>query len=318
MSNHEISTTPVVSTVDRIGPTHARELKPLVGMHCSIRQGEPLHDMRLDFDLSCGAAPVRIDDQHFELALRTCFVSLSRENCVVIPNSGYAHNLDTGKFKSSEVQKSEALGSAEAGGGLDFSADGISAIGGLFKAKIGGQRKKTNNVEAHIEKDERVVLVSSSGQDRWCVGDRVRGDARRSDGLLSGDYFNELRGSDEEALPLCRLQWERPSEPMGLTLTVTGSISSIVALKPGQSIAAGIDAIKLWTTLKRRGARAAHDHEERLKAYVAGFAVAKKIRHAQESAGLSIPDGEFVILKLSLCPHTEAQPESNNQSANDE
>src|SRR5687767_14511935 len=84
----------VVSKVERLGPTHVPGLERLVGLNSNIRQGEPLDDIRLDFDLSCGIAPLKIGNQDFQLGMRTCFVSLQVRNCDVHVGSRYEHWLD--------------------------------------------------------------------------------------------------------------------------------------------------------------------------------------------------------------------------------
>lgn len=175
---------PVVGTVDRLGPTHAHGLERLVGINSNIRQGEPIDNIRLDFDLSCGIAPLRIGNHDFQMGLRTCFVSLQLQNCEVHVGSRYEYWLDLGAIKASSTQRAATESSRNAGVSVEASADGLRGLAALAaKLGLGASWKRNSKSEAITKQSMRIELVVTSGQDRWRVGDLTRGDARRPDGI---------------------------------------------------------------------------------------------------------------------------------------
>ena len=294
---------PTIGRIDRIGPTHAQGLEHLVGVNSNIRQGEPLDDMRLDFDVTCGIAPLQINDRNFEVGLKTCFVSLERENCTIHPHSLYEYWLDAGAFKASAHQKTTAGRAHGVDAAVNADIDPTKGIAG-FKAKFGFgiTRKRNENSETSTEQNERVELVVTSGQDRWRIGDRHRGDARRPDSLLSGEYFSEIRDHNDPR-PLCRLQWSNYAVPMLVTITISGSFGSMLIFSPEKTRLEN-SAVKTgaWKTLRRRSSQAAKRHETALRAHIAGFAVAKRINETQQKAGEQVLPNEFIILRLTLFP----------------
>jgi hypothetical protein len=306
---------PTVSKIDTIGPTHAQGLEWLVGVHSNIRQGDPLSDMRLDFDATCGIVPLQISDRDYEMGLKTCFVSLDRQNCSLHPHSSYEYWLGIGAFKASEVQKITSGHSKEAGAAVNLNLDSVKGVAGL-KARfgLGASRKRNEKTEALTEQSERIELVVTSGQDRWRVGDRYRGDARRPDGLLSGEYFGEQHEHNDPK-PLCRLQWDDHATSALITITISASLSSLLIFAPTKRDAEGNNvAAAAWTILRRRSAQVSKKHEATLRAHVAGLAVAKRIQKAQQKAGEQVLPNEFIILRLTLIPLHDGDSISPNES----
>ena len=290
-----------VRTIQKLGPTHARGLRLLVGISSNIRQGEPIDDMRLDFDLGCGIAPLRINDRNFELGLRTCFVSLDLQNCEVLSTSRYEHRLDIGAFKASEVQKTTISRAREAGAGINVQVDSARGLAGAVKLGLGIFHKRDAKSEAITEQSVRVELVVLSGQDRWRVGDLTPGHARRPDDLLSGAYFLEERSKDGDPSPLCRLKWLDHTASMVATISVTASFGSLLIFHSNQSGAqtknVGDDT---RTTLKHGSKRAESDHESLLRANVAGLVAAKQIRNAQKRASNEVLQNEILIVRQTV------------------
>lgn len=291
-----------VRTIQKLGPTHARGLRRLVGISSNIRQGEPIDDMRLDFDLGCGIAPLRINDRNFELGLRTCFVSLDLQNCEVLPGSRYEHRLDIGAFKASEINKTTISRARGAGAGINVEADSTRGLAALaVKLGLGVFRKRNAESETITEQSVRVELVVLSGQDRWRIGDLTRGDARRPDGLLSGAYFLEERSKDGDTSPLCRLKWLDHTASMIATISVTASFGSLLIFHSNQSGAQteNVDD-DTRTKLKRESKRAESDHESLLRAHVAGLVAAKQIRNAQKRVNNDVFQNEFLIVRQTV------------------
>lgn len=301
-----------VRAVRKIGPTHARGFDRLVGLSANIRQGEPPDDMRLDFELSCGMAPLVVGKKSFEMGLRTCLVSLDRENSEILVGSAYESWLERGKFKASESQRSSSQRSHEASINLGAEVDSTSLLARLAtKLRLGASRKRATTSEAVTKQDTRVELIVTSGQDCWRVGDPLRGDARRSDRILSGAYFREEKTKDGDPLPLCRLATSDEKLPMQLTIAATASFGSLLVFKDGAALSAHTkDHSQAVTILKRRAREAHASHGELLKAYIAGLVTAKKLHDAQVRAGAALRDNEFLIAQLTL--HVSSG-ETNNQ-----
>jgi hypothetical protein len=299
----------VVNAV-RLGPTHARGLERLVGINSNIRQGEPLDDIRLDFDLSCGIAPLRIGNHDFQMGLRTCFVSLHLQNCEVHVGSRYEYWLDFGAIKTSATQRTTSAISKNAGVSVEASAEALRGIAAIAaKLGLGASWKRDTKSEAVTKQSMRVELVVTSGQDRWRVGDLTRGDARRPDGILSGDYFLEERTKDGETLPLCRLRWLNHADPMHVTISVTAAFGSVLIFDSDPVKNHG-DALTDDTRaqMKRRSAKAESDHEALLRAHVAGLVAAKRLRNAQTRAADDLVNNEFTIARLTVQCQPDVAP----------
>jgi hypothetical protein len=292
----------VVKGVLRLGPTHVPGLERLVGLRSNIRQGEPLDDIRLDFDLSCGIAPLRIGNRDFQMGLRTCYVSLRLENCEIHVGSCYEHWLDLGEYKANTMQRTTTASSRGAEASLEASADTLRGIARLA-AKLGlvASGKRDAQTEAVTKQSLRIELVVTSGQDRWRVGDLTRGDARRPDGILSGDYFLEEKAKDGEPKPLCRLRWIDHSEPMQITVSLTAAFGSLLIFEsdPAQHLD---DALtdEARAKLKRRSAKAESDHDQLLRAHVAGLTAAKRLRPIHAQSADDLISNEFTIARLTL------------------
>jgi len=304
--------TQVVNAV-RFGPTHARGLERLVGVNSNIRQGEPIDDIRLDFDLSCGIAPLRIGDHDYQMGLRTCFVSLQLQNCEVHVGSRYEYWLDLGAIKASTTHRTTSANSRNAGVSVEAGADPLRGVAALAaKIGLGAAWKRDSKSETVTKQSIRVELVVTSGQDRWRVGDLTRGDARRPDGILSGDYFLEQRTKDGETLPLCRLRWLDHSDPMHVTISVTAAFGSLLIfdtdpVKNSRDVLTN-DA---RSQMKRRSGKAESEHEELLRAHVAGLVAAKRLRSAQTRVAGDLLNNEFTIARLTLQCQSDAPPEAS-------
>jgi hypothetical protein len=307
--------TQVVNRVRRLGPTHVTGLERLVGLTSNIRQGEPLDDIRLDFDLSCGIAPLKIGSDDFQLGLRTCFVSLRLQNCDVKVGSRYEHWLDLGDIKTSATHHSAVTHSRNAGVSVDASADSLRGLAALAaKLGLGISWKRDAKSETMTNQTLRIELVVTSGQDRWRVGDLTRGDARRPDGILSGDYFLEERTNDGEPLPLCRLRWVDQSESIQVTISITAAFGSLLIFESDPARSRN-DALTddARARLKRRSAKVESDHEELLRAHVAGLVAAKRLRNAQHQAIDELVNNEFTIARLTL----QSDPNDQRVTASD-
>lgn len=258
--------------------------------------------MRLDFELSCGIAPVRINSENFELGLRTCFVSLERENCEINGDSKYKHLLDIGAFRASEFQKktTDRARGAEVGVSVNVEpARGIAAIAAKLGLLARGKREAKS--ESVTEQSVRVELVVTSGQDRWRVGGLAWGDARTPEGILSGDYFLEERTEDGDPLPLCRLRWIDRGMPMQVTIAVIVSFGSLLIFRSGEtgSPPEGVTG-EARKVLRRRSQQALSEHEGLLRAHVAGLVAAKKLHDAQVRAGRDVLNNEFTVVRETL------------------
>jgi hypothetical protein len=300
----------VVNTVQRLGPTHVPGLERLVGLNSNIRQGEPLDDIRLDFDLSCGIAPLRIGNHDFQMGLRTCFVSLQLQNCEVHVGSRYEHWLDLGAIKASATQRTSTASSRNAGLSVEASADPLRGIAALAaKLGLGASWKRDAKSEAVINQSMRIELVVTSGQDRWRVGDLTRGDARRPDGILSGDYFLEERTKDGETSPLCRLKWINQSNPMHVTISVTAAFGSLLIFEsdPTQNLS-NVLTDDTRAQMNRRSTKAESDHEVLLRAHIAGLVAAKRLRNAQTQGANNLLNNEFTIALLTVQTHPHGVP----------
>lgn len=258
--------------------------------------------MRLDFDLSCGIAPLRIGDRDFEMGLRTCFISLRRENCEVHVASRYEHWLELGAVKTTSTQRTSRANSRGIAGSLGASADALRGMA-TFAAKLGllGSWRREGNSEAVTQQNARIELVVTSGQDRWRIGDLTRGDARRPDGVLSGNYFLEERTKEGETLPLCRLRWIDKSEMMQVTILATAAFGSLVIFESASAQERrDVMTEDVRSKLKRRAAKAESEHDDLLRAHVAGLVAAKRLRDAQAHAPGDLIKNEFTVALLTL------------------
>ncbi|MBQ0824257.1 hypothetical protein KBI52_29085 [Microvirga sp. HBU67558] len=307
--------TGTVKGVLKIGPTHAAGLHRLVGMNADIRQGEPFDRMSLDFELTCGVAPLRISGRDFDMALRTCFVSMSRENCTTQVGTHYEHWLGTGDFKVVTTGVSRLERGREAGVSAGAEADsqkGLARVFGSFR--FGFNRKRNHTNESTVRQDARVELVVTSGQDRWRVGDLTRGDPRRQDGILSGAYFQEARSEDGDPKPLCLITRTDPAETVRVNLQVSASFGSLSITRDG-SPADETDQTGARTLLRRRAKASIAQHkqaENDLRARVAGLVVAKGLRDAQIQAGLTVAENEFLIAQQTILVPNEDHKETHD------
>lgn len=304
MTTREVSGAPSlgVRAVSKLGPTHARGFDHLVGLNADIRQGEPSDNMRIDFELSCGVAPVALRQVGFEVALRTCFVSLDRRNSEILVGSAYESWLGRGTFKASESQRTSLKRGHEASINLGAEVDPTSLIARVkAKLRLGASRKRATMSEAITRQDTRVGLVVTHGQDRWRIGDPLRGDARRPDGILSGAYFREERTKDGDPVPLCRLATSDKTLPVQLTISATAFSGSLLVFKDGAALSAHTkDHRQVLAILTRRARQAQVSHGELLKAYIAGLVAAKKLHDAQARAGAALLENEFLIAQITL------------------
>lgn len=301
---------PSVAGVIKIGPTHADGLLSLVGLNSNVRQGDPLSAMHLDAEVSCGVAPLRVGGHDYNLALRTCHLSLARENCEVEIGSRYEFWLNDGKFEASAVQRQTLDRSHERGLNIGAEGDSNKGLARFFGGlKWSRSRAQGDKIEAITQQNARIELIAAAGQDRWTIGDALRGDARREDRLLGGVYFNEGADNDE-VKPLCILSCTDQRARLSVTLTASVSFGSLIISRGGkwateedQKGARKILKKKASTALKehdKREATALKDHNAELRARVAGLVLAKSIREAQSRMGLEVPDNEFVIAQQTL------------------
>jgi hypothetical protein len=292
----------IVKTVHKIGPTHAHGLDRLVGLNANIRQGEPLNDMRLDFELSCSIAPISFGENAYEMALRTCFVSLDRKNCEVQVGTAYESWLERGAFKVSESRVTSSQRSNEANAGVGAEIDSMNLLARMAaKFRFGVARKHDTTSKAIAKQDLRTELVITSGQDRWRIGDLIRGDPRRADRILSGAYFREEITSDGDPVPLCRLFLSDERSPMQVTISATASFGSLLIFKEGAVLSAKTkERSQTEAVLRRRSRQAEAVHGELLRAYIAGLVAAKKLHDAQVRAGAAIAENEFLIGRLTV------------------
>ncbi len=297
---------PSVKSVQRVGPTHAQGLQNLVGLYANIRQGEPCDQMRLDFEMTCGEAPMRVGSQDFRLGLRTCFVSLKRENCQIRVGSLYEHGLEAGAYKSKATER-EAIEKQSQAGASASGDIGVSA-GMSLKARLaagfsfGRKKRKTLSTEITNQQNTRIELIAASGQDRWQLGNSIRGDARRTDGMLIGAYFNEVRGEDGDPHPLCVIERTVAEQRAEINIRASAPLGSlIVKSTQGEPTEAAIK--DTHAQLRRRGASAARDHsaaEEKLRSQIAGLVVGKALRKAQLHGGAQLEEGTFLIAQQTL------------------
>jgi hypothetical protein len=300
-----------VVRTERIGPTYAKGLHHLAGIGMGVRQGEPFDGMRLDFELSCGTAALRVDGRDFGISLLNCHVGLDRRNCDVKAYSRYEHRLVKGSFEASgtETQSSDRhlAMSIEAEAGL--SANPVLAPTGAlgrFKGRFGWGKGKKEQRQETVRRQPRVDLVATFGHDRWRVGDARLGDARRSDGKLAGTYFVEEQDGDGEPKPLCVVGRVDASTDVQVTISVSAPLTQVFVEAAGQQVSveerAGVEE-----SLQQRSTRAQKRHataQADLRGRIAGFALGKALADAQREAGFPVPDGEFLIARQTLCMPT--------------
>ncbi|CAO4173253.1 hypothetical protein EEDFHM_02254 [Methylorubrum populi] len=261
--------------------------------------------MRVDFELSCGSTALRIGGEDYTVSLRVCHVSLERENCEVAPHSRYEHRLGKGSFEVSGTETHSSGKSREGGVGIDVAADASPIKPSLIGRLAGRYKRSARKGEEHqevVRREPIVDLISTSGQDRWQVGDPMHADARRNDGKLQGTYFGEERDKDGEVRELCVIGRGCSTLPVVLTATVSASFGHVVVHRhEGQADAE--DRIDVEATLRQRSTKAAKSHavtKADLKARVAGLVMAKALNEAQREAGFPVAEGEFLIAAHSL------------------
>jgi hypothetical protein len=302
MGCNHVKSSSTVASVDKVGPTHAKGLTSLVGLNASVRQGSLLAEMPLDVEVSCGIAPIRISGQDFQLALRTCFVALARNNCEVGVGTTYEYWLSDGAFEATSEEQHTTERGQSAGINAGAEADTSKATGGLIaKLNLAWSRQKGTKIDAKSKRSSRTELIVTSGQDRWRIGDFRKGDARREDGLLNGSYFNETQAAEFHA-PLCTLSCNDPTQLVEISVSVCVAYGSLLVLR-GEGSPTTIDKTTGQTLLRRRGAAAAQEHnaaEIELRAKVAGLVLTKAMRRAQAKAGLPVPDNEILIARQTL------------------
>lgn len=294
-----------VQRVEKAGPTHARGLQYLAGLGINVRQGEPCDAMRVDFELSCGSSLLRIGSDDYVVQLRTCHVQLQLENCAVVPQSRYEHRLGKGSFEVSGTEAQTRGIEHDAGFGIEAALDANVATPSLFaKVRAGLKRnsRKSSKSEETVRSHSVTDLVVTSGQDRWQVGDPVRGDARRRDGKLLGTYFGEERDRDGEPRPLCVVARMDPAAPVLLTVSASASLAHLLIERADQH-SADVDRKEAAATLKPVSAKAMKEHgaaKAGLRSKVAGLVMAKALGESQRQAGFPVADGEFMIALQSL------------------
>ncbi|WP_312886073.1 hypothetical protein [Methylorubrum rhodinum] len=284
----------------------------------NIRQGEPYDAMRVDFELSCGTAALRIAGRDYIISMRACHVALERENCEVATHSRYEHRLGKGSFEISGTETLSSGRERDAGIGIEASVD-ANPFKPSFIGRLTGRYKRSarrNEERKDVVRREPVVdLIVTSGQDRWQVGDPARGDARRDDGRLQGTYFGEERDKDGEVRELCVVARGSASLPVVLTATVSASFGHVFVHGPAGPVEEA-DRTGAEAALRQRSSKAAREHSAAkvdLRARVAGLVMAKALGEAQRDAGFPVADGEFLIAVQSLAvPLERAQPDGDD------
>jgi hypothetical protein len=307
-----------VGLVQRRPPVHARGLLHLVGINSNICQGDPINDMRVDFDLNCGLASVTAGGQNFLMGLRTCFVSLQYQNCSMRVGSQYRHWLERGTFKTTETKKTSSERSREGGAGLDIDLNPIHLIlSVLAKLRLGASRKHEEKSDVETEQSARIGLVVPSGQDRWRVGDITLGDARQKHGLLDGEYFNEERTNDEDPMPLCKLEWADVTTPVQVVITVSAPFDGLLVFMPDRKRADDTSILqKAKRTIKSRS-RQTPPENDALRPLVAGLVAAKTIHKAQKKSNSDPTENEFVIARQTLFASLEHLSSSDMATNNE-
>lgn len=307
-----------IARVEKTPPSHAKGMRELVGIGIGVRQGEPYGAMRVDFELNCGTASLRINGGEFVVSMRTCFVVLELENCEILPHSRYEHRLASGTVEATETETRDRSDSREGGIGADAGVEASPKTGLLAKLSLSGNAKRTKKIKDStqevVKRQPRMDLVVAAGQDRWQVGDPRVGDARRPDGRLIGSYFGEDRDEAGEPRALCVVAGGSES-----TSTMTAS----VVVRFGQlMVHLGTEPVEesqredLDSELKKRGRQvaAAHRaHADDLRTRIAGLVLAKAMhaahRHADPPA-----DGEVLVARQAL----EAAPRHAMRAAGEE
>lgn len=286
----------VVRFIERVGPFHGYGLDALAGLSLAARQGDNWDYVRLDFELSCGTAPLRLPQIITQVSLRTCFVELRRENCDLIPHKRYEHFLVEGDLKITR-EASVAKGStfqAEAELGAEAKVSLLKATAALF-GKVRGQAKggRTSDEKTSETSRPRVELIVTAGQDRWRIGDPVRGDARRADGKLSGSYFGEDRASDGEAKPLCVIARRGKDRIVEATVIATAPVSQLII-----EAAQGPPSTGIVSALRKKAGKATKAHAaalQELRGRMAGVVVGTALKALAPPKEISVPDGCLII-----------------------
>jgi hypothetical protein len=289
--------------IEKRGPIHAEGLDRLVGLNATIRAGREANTMQLDLELSCGFAPVQISGLHFDMALRTCFVSLVCTNCDIVAHSRYEYWLNSGSLKAVRVERDTTGRRRNSDIGFEAALGSTKMMARLF-TKLGWGRSSSQSTATGsiTQRNTRIDLIATSGQGRWRVGDASKGDARRDDGLLSGSYFGETKGGARKK-PICNLEHFDRNSPAGITIRVTAPIESLVYL-PSDSATISNSSWESWTPLRR--------HQQRRQVVIAGLVTARAIREAQRSAGL-VSGGELLIVQHTLFATRHSLPTNPGQ-----
>lgn len=297
--------TGTVSRVEKVGPIHARGLRDLAGLGINIRQGEPYDRMRVDFELSCGSASLRVGAEDYVLSLRMCHVRLEQENGQIIPLSRYEHRLGRGSFEVSGTETQSSSLTREVGFGIEGSVD-ASPMAPKLTAWVKGHFKRGTSKDERkqevVRRQARTDLVVTSGQDRWQVGDPVRGDARRHDTRLLGTYFGEEQDEAGEPKPLCLVSRITSTSPLLLTASASVTFGQMIVernARPADEAARK----RAEAALRPSSGRAVREHaaaKTELRSRLAGLVVAQALGDAQRQAGLPLADGEVMIAAQSL------------------
>ncbi|WP_311274920.1 hypothetical protein [Methylobacterium sp. WCS2018Hpa-22] len=261
--------------------------------------------MRVDFELSCGTSLLRIGGDDYEIQLRTCHVQLQLENCAVLPQSRYEHRLGKGSFEVSGTEAQSRGVEHDAGLGIEGSLGASVTTPSAF-AKLTARFKRASRKSLKSEETVRsqsvTDLVVTSGQDRWQVGDPVRGDARRRDGRLLGTYFGEERDRDGDPKPLCVVGRTDPAAPVIITVSASASLGHVLIERADRQ-SGEVDRKEAGAALKPMSSRAVKEHsvaKAGLRNRVAGLVMAKALGESQRQAGFAVADGEFMIALQSL------------------
>lgn len=274
--------------------------------------------MRVDFELSCGTAALRIAGRDYAISMRACHVALELENCEVATHSRYEHRLGKGSFEISGTETLSSGRERDAGIGIEAAVDANPvkpSLIGRLTGRLKSSSRRNEERKDVVRREPVVDLIVTSGQDRWQVGDPARGDARRDDGRLQGTYFGEERDKDGEVRELCVIERGDASLPVVLTATVSASFAHVLVHGPDGPVPEA-DRMGAETALRQRSSKAAKEHtaaKADLRARVAGLVMAKALGEAQRNAGFPVADGEFLIAVQSLAVVPErVQPDGGD------
>ena len=292
----------IVARVEKTPPTHAKGMRDLLGISMNVRQGEAFRAMRLDFELNCGTASLRINGGDFVVSLKTCFVSLDLEGCEIRPHSRYEHRLAVGTVESTATETRDLRNSREVGAGVEASVDGrtLSNLAGRIWGRANRTKKVDDKSQEIVKRQPRIDLVVAAGQDRWQVGDSINGDVRRTDGRLFGTYFGEEREDDGTQKALCEIAGADLVEASLIRASALVRLGQVL-VHLGTEVASDPQREDLDAEMGKRGRQVHAIHrqaEADLRARVAGLVLAKGIHAAQREAGLPV-EGEILLARQS-------------------